>query len=77
MCDLEVDLAASLASFDRGTDHFASEIERIDELAADGIVERKGMIIKVPEPARPLVRIAAAVFDQYLAKSEARHARAV
>ena len=77
MCDLEVDLAASLTAFDRDTDHFASEIERLDKLAGDGIVKRDGMTIKVPEPARPLVRIAAAVFDQYLAESEARHARAV
>ena len=77
MCDLEVDLAASLAAFDRDADHFTSEIERLDKLAADGIVERDSMTINVPEPARPLVRVAAAVFDQYLALSEARHARAV
>ncbi|MGH1479764.1 MAG: oxygen-independent coproporphyrinogen III oxidase [Geminicoccales bacterium] len=77
MCDLEVDLAASLAAFDRDVDHFAGEIERLDKLAADGIVEREGMTIKIPEPARPLVRVAAAIFDQYLSTNEARHARAV
>lgn len=77
MCDLEVDLAASLAAFGRGMDHFAAEIELLDKLAADGIVERHGMIARVPEPARPLVRIAAAIFDQYLTAGEARHARAV
>ena len=77
MCDFEVDLAASLAAFDRDAEHFAAEIDCLDELAADGILLRDGLTIKVPEPARPLVRIAAAVFDQYLASSHARHARAV
>ncbi len=77
MCDLKVNLAASLVPFDRDADHFAAEIEQLDKLAADGIVERDGMTIKVLESARPLVRIAAAVFDQYLSAAEARHARAV
>lgn len=77
MCDLEVDLAASLAAFDRNTDHFAAELEQLDKLAADGITERRGMIVRVPEPMRPLVRIVAAVFDQYLKGSDSRHAQAV
>lgn len=69
MCDLKVDLAASVTAFDRGADHFAGEIERLDKLASDGIIERDGMTIKVPEPARPLVRIAAAVFEKRAWKS--------
>ena len=77
MCDLKVDLAAELQAFDRGTDHFTDELERIDELAVDGIVERHGRVVQVPDPSRPLVRIVAAVFDQYLEASDIRHAQAV
>ncbi|MGI9507049.1 MAG: oxygen-independent coproporphyrinogen III oxidase [Geminicoccaceae bacterium] len=77
MCDFEVDLAAELKAFDRANDHFAAELERLDELAVDGIVERHGMTVRVPEPARPLVRIVAAIFDQYLEASDIRHTQAV
>ena len=77
MCDLEVDLSASLRQFDRDMDHFSAEVERIDQLAADGIAERDVMKVRVPEAARPLVRMVAAVFDQYLTADESRHARAV
>ncbi|MDH3661572.1 MAG: oxygen-independent coproporphyrinogen III oxidase [Alphaproteobacteria bacterium] len=77
MCDLEVDLAKELLAFDRPEDHFATELERLDLLAADGLVAHDGQTVRVPEAARPLIRIVAAVFDQYLAASEARHAVAV
>ena len=77
MCDLTVDLAKELAAFDRPADHFAAELERLDALAADGLVAHDGVSVRVPETARPLVRIVAAVFDQYLAGSKARHAVAV
>lgn len=76
MCDLEVDLAASLEAFNLSTDHFAAELEQLDKLAADGITERDGMIVRVPEPMRPLVRVVAAVFDQHLTVNNVRHAHA-
>ncbi len=77
MCDLEVDLAGIATRFGRDPDHFIPELEPLDQLQADGLVERDGMTVRVPAEARPLVRIAAAVFDTYLTTGETRHVRAV
>ena len=44
---------------------------------ADGIARRDHHRIMVPPDARPLVRVLAAAFDQYLGRGEARHSRAV
>ena len=76
MCDLRLDLAEMCATHGTGTDHFAAELPRLDELAAEGLVERTGALISLPEHARPFVRLVCAVFDQFLASDEARYSRA-
>ncbi|HEX6141693.1 MAG TPA: oxygen-independent coproporphyrinogen III oxidase [Geminicoccaceae bacterium] len=79
MCDLEVDLEAVGRRFGVDAGHFMPELDALAGLAADRIVViGAGGRIRVPDEARPLVRVVAAVFDQYLdAAGAARHARAV
>ena len=55
---------------------FAAELGKIDELANDGIVERSGNEIKVPEHARALVRAVCAVFDAYISNDQSRFSKA-
>ena len=73
MCDLDVDLAA----LEAGADYFAAERAAFGELAAQGIVRVDGTRIAMMPHARPFVRIAAAVFDTYLAAGEKRHSVSV
>ena len=77
MCDLRVDIAATAAAHGRQVSEFAPEFDAIDALANDGLVQRLGSLIVVPDHARPLVRTVCAVFDAYLASGEARYSRAV
>jgi oxygen-independent coproporphyrinogen-3 oxidase len=70
MCDLAVDL-------DGATGRFASELEALAPLAADGLVEITGSVIRVPPAGRALVRAVCAAFDRYLEPGAARHSRAV
>jgi oxygen-independent coproporphyrinogen III oxidase len=49
----------------------------LDQLEADGLIRRSGSWIEVTEDGRPLVRAVAAVFDDYLPESTARHVAAV
>ena len=76
MCDLRVDIAELCAAHDADAGQFAAELGKIDELANDGIVERSGSEIKVPEHARALVRAVCAVFDAYAPDDNARYSRA-
>lgn len=73
MCDLEVDLD----TLEGGAHYFAAELARFHSLAAEGIVRVDGSRVAVTPQARPFVRIAAAVFDAYLAAGEKRHSLAV
>lgn len=77
MCDLAVDLAAICRRHGRPAGHFAPELARLAELAQDGIVEIRGAELRIPEAARPFMRLVAAVFDAYLPLSSAAHAKAV
>jgi len=81
MSDLAVDLGQVAARHGVETGHFDDELEKLEALAADGVVQRDGLRLTIPEAARPLVRVVAAVFDPYLATSQqngtARHSRAV
>ncbi len=76
MCDLEVDLGAIAAQWSVSLDHFAAELAALETYADEGLVERDDDRIRVPERARPYVRLICAVFDQYLAGDEARYSRA-
>ena len=75
MCDHRVDVGMVCESF--GTE--PSGLLRsayLDELVAEGLVERTGTSIAVKPHARPLVRSIAAAFDAHLS-SGGRHSRAV
>jgi len=77
MCDLAVDLAAACRRYGRSAGHFGPELARLADLARDGIVEITATTVRIPEAARPLMRLPAAVFDAYLPTSSAAHAQAV
>ncbi|MCB9946503.1 MAG: oxygen-independent coproporphyrinogen III oxidase [Rhodospirillaceae bacterium] len=78
MCDLRVDLGAVAEAAGAGETGFAEELKALEPLAGDGIVTIEGEgVVTVPEPARPLLRTVAAVFDRYLGGGHARHSRPV
>lgn len=66
MCYLEADFAA-----------FPEALPRLQELAADGLVELSGTQLKVPEAMRLFCRSVAQAFDAHYQPSERRHAKAV
>ena len=76
MCDLTVDVAERCAAYDTDAEHFAAELAQLDELVSDGIVERSGSRITVPEQSRAFVRSVCAVFDAYMSNGEARFSKA-
>lgn len=77
MCALAVDLDVVCPAHGVTADRFAAELERLQPLAADGLVTIAGGRITVTDAGRPFVRLAAAVFDAYLETGAARHSRAV
>ncbi|MBP0652022.1 hypothetical protein J8J40_33675, partial [Mycobacterium tuberculosis] len=77
MCDYEVDLAAVCAAHGARLETFDEELVALADLRRDGLVTVDGAVIRVTEPGRPFVRVAAAVFDAYLARGSARHSVAV
>ena len=74
-CDLRVDVAEVCSGYDIGPNHFAAEFARLNDLARDGIIERRGTKIAVSSEARRFVRAVCAVFDEYAAENEVRYSR--
>lgn len=72
MCDLALDLDAF-----GGVARFATELETLEALAAQGLLTIDGVKITITEAGRPYIRIAAAAFDSYLTTSQKRHSVAV
>ncbi len=77
MCDYAVDVEAVCAAHGTTSAAVADAFERLIEPAGDGLVVVEGTRIRVTEAGRPLVRIVAAAFDVYLARTTARHSVAV
>ena len=77
MCDYRVDLDAVCGRFGANPVKLLASADGLDELGRDGIVRRERNVVAVEDDARPLVRAAAAAFDQYLSAAPARHSRAV
>lgn len=79
MCNLVLDfdaMSARLGINFRG--YFAKELASLDDLAADGLLERTDARVTVTDLGRLLVRIIAMRFDAYLPKpSERRHAMTI
>jgi oxygen-independent coproporphyrinogen-3 oxidase len=75
MCDFSVDLDA-VADDGIATD-FRAEREELIPLEAEGLVRIAGNRVTVTRKGRPFVRLAAAAFDAYLARSRTRHSAAV
>jgi oxygen-independent coproporphyrinogen-3 oxidase len=70
MCDRRVDLAG-FGSAD------PSELDRLADMAADGLVEIDGSRIAITDTGRPFMRAVCAVFDRYLVLAAGRYSRAV
>ena len=77
MCDGAVDLAAVGARHGVAPEACVTDPARLAELERLGIVVREGSVLRVPAECRPLLRIAATIFDRYLERAPARHAVAV
>jgi oxygen-independent coproporphyrinogen III oxidase len=74
MCDLYVDLADVCSAHGKNVDDHP-ELTQLDELAAQGIVERTSSRVSVSS-ARPFIRNICAVFDRQLLNGEPRYSLA-
>ena len=77
MCDYRVDLDEVCGRFGADPDELLASAEGLDVLSDDGIVRRERNVLTIADDARPLVRLLAAAFDQYLGQAPANHSRAV
>lgn len=77
MCGLRADLSEVCALHKVRDDYFAPELQVLRGLEKDQLVRVRGTKIEIPEPARPLMRLVCAVFDQYLVSQNTRHSQAV
>ncbi|MDE2133647.1 MAG: oxygen-independent coproporphyrinogen III oxidase [Alphaproteobacteria bacterium] len=77
MCDLAVDLDAIGAPFGKSAADFRAELAALVPFAQQHMVRIDGARLVVAPESRAAVRLVAAAFDSYLAKSSAVHAVAV
>ena len=77
MCDYEVDLDEICRRHGGDAGALIESAPALDALIADGIVHRNHHRIAIDREARPLVRVLAAAFDQYLGRGHAHHSRAI
>lgn len=77
MCNLCVDVGAVARAHAHPLAVLGDWRARIDALAADGIAERDGTIVRVREDARAFTRVVASVFDAHLAARQRKHSAAV
>jgi len=77
MCDLSIDLGAAAGRFGFDSAYLMPECESLVGLAREGIVRLDGMRVTITPEGRPFMRLAAAMFDRYLAQGAGKHSRAV
>ncbi len=77
MCSLKVDLAVIARESGLAPDHFSRELAALGEVEKAGFVVIDGWKLSVPPGERSAVRLVAAIFDEYLDRTAARHALAV
>ncbi|MEM7652547.1 MAG: oxygen-independent coproporphyrinogen III oxidase [Pseudomonadota bacterium] len=66
MCFGQVDLEAASVRHNTSADWWTAKLDEMAELAVDGIVTFNGGILSLTEEGRPLARVVAALFDEYL-----------
>ena len=76
MCDYAADVGSLCEQLGGDADELI-RLPGLQPLLADGIAVRERHRIHMPEAARPLVRVLAAAFDEYLGQGTVRHSRAV
>jgi oxygen-independent coproporphyrinogen-3 oxidase len=77
MCRMEVDLEELAHDAGMAPSLFAAPLDRLAPLIAEGVVERRGMKIKVPRAWTAALRLAASAFDEYLPREKAVHSLSV
>ena len=77
MCNGQVDLDAVSAAHGVTPDWSDADLERLADLATDGLIDIDGYTINVRPEGQPLLRIVASAFDAYLPRQAARHSVAV
>ena len=77
MCNLELDVDAVCAELGADPSPFDPALSELAALQSDGLLVVEGRRIAMTEAGRPLVRLAASVFDAYLKKGQERHSKAV
>ncbi len=68
MCNLQVDLAAIAADYQRPAEVFDEALQRLDGVRADGLVLQTGYHLQVPDEMALLVRNVAIALDPRMAK---------
>ncbi|MBJ7533713.1 oxygen-independent coproporphyrinogen III oxidase [Rhodomicrobium vannielii ATCC 17100] len=78
MCDMEVDLDEMRRLHAPNRDDFYDELAQLRALQDEGLCELDGSKVRVPDAARPALRVVCSVFDDYLQHNQGqRHAAAV
>ncbi len=77
MCDFRVDLEAVCQRHGSRPDQLGDALDRINQMAMDGIVYRHNGVIEIAPDALGLTRAVAASFDAYLANSKRTHSPAL
>lgn len=81
MCDFAVDLTQICEDFNVAPDYFAESVAALQPLTEAEFVTLSddGMSVRIDPAARPMARLVASCFDQYLRRKPeaARHSRAV
>ena len=77
MCDFAVDPDAVFTRHDLPAAKLTEAYEALKPLVSDGIANRDGAGISVPDDRRIFVRLVASAFDAYLERGAARHSVAV
>lgn len=78
MCDFAVDVEAVASQMGQARiEEFDSDIESLTPLKTEGVLEIAGRRVAMTEKGRPFVRLAAAAFDAYFKRGQARHSAAV
>ena len=76
MCNFGVDLRAQAVAHDRPGFDFSEALNRLEPLAADGLVTVEGSRVQVSDEGKRAVRLIASCFDAYLGAG-ARYSKAV